>query len=196
MTLNAKTSANMSARTLANMLTTVALFSTILAGAPARAQAVSVDYDHTINFLKYSSYQLTKLHATDPGVESRLTIALDRDLQDRYLHPTDNNPDLIIAVVESNQDKQEYATFYDGLSGLSWQRGWGGGGFLPSAATVQDIAPGTLVLDIWDRKTQKLVWRGAITEPASVTSDKEADQKLDKAVGQLLAQFPPKYKKA
>ena len=61
---------------------------------------------------------------------------------------------------------------------------------------MQDIPAGTLVLDIWDRKTQKLVWRGAITEPASVTSDKEADQKLDKAVGQLLAQFPPKYKKA
>jgi hypothetical protein len=181
---------------LANMLTGAALFSTILAGAPARAQAVSVDYDHTINFLKYTTYQLTKLHATDPGVESRLTIALDRDLQDRYLHPTDSNPDLIIAVVEANEDKQEYSTFYDGLNGLSWKRGWGDGTFLPSAATVQDIPPGTLVLDIWDRKTQKLVWRGAITEPASVTSDKEADQKLDKAVGQLLAQFPPKYKKA
>jgi hypothetical protein len=191
MTLNAKTSA-----ILANMLSTAALFSTILAGASARAQAVSVDYDHSINFNKYNSYQLTKLHATDPGVESRLTIAVDRNLQTRYLHPTDSNPDLMIAVVESNQDKQEYATFYDSLTGLSWQRGWGGGGFLPSAATLQDIAPGTLVLDIWDRKTQKLVWRGAITEPAAVVSDKEADQKLDKAVSQLLAQFPPKYKKA
>jgi len=180
---------------IAKMLTT-ALFGAAFAGAPALAQAVNVDYDHTINFLKYTSYKLEKLHATDPGVESRLTIAVDRDLQSRYLHPADKDPDLIVAVVESNEDKQEYSSFYDGLSGLSWQRGWGQGGFLGTEATVQDIPAGTLVLDIWDRKTQKLVWRGAITEPASVLADKEADQKMDKAVGQLLAQFPPKYKKA
>jgi hypothetical protein len=168
----------------------------VIAGATARAQAVTVDYDHTVNFLKYKSYTLQKLHATDPGVESRLTIAIDRDLQARYLHPEDKDPDIIIAVVESNQDKQEYSTFYDGLGGLSWQRGWGAGGFLDTSATLQDIPAGTLIFDMWDRKTQKLIWRGAITEPASVTSDKEADQKMDKAIGQLLAQFPPKFKKA
>jgi Domain of unknown function (DUF4136) len=172
-----------------------ALFSSVLAGVPAMAQAVTVDYDHTINFLKFKSYTLQKVHATDPGVESRLTIAVDRDLQARYLHTEDKDPDLIVAVVEANQDKQEYSTFYDGLTGLSWQRGWGSAGFLDSTATVQDIPAGTLVFDIWDGKTKKLIWRGSITEPAAVTSNKEADQKMDKAVGQLLAQFPPKFKK-
>jgi hypothetical protein len=178
----------------AKMLAT-ALFSTLIAGAPAMAQAVTVDYDHTINFLKFKSYTLQKVHATDPEVESRLTIAVDRDLQARYLHAEDKDPDLIVAVVEANQDKQEYSTFYDGLAGLSWQRGWGSGGFLDATATVQDVPAGTLVFDMWDGKTKKLIWRGMITEPAAVTSAKEADQKLDKAVGQLLAQFPPKFKK-
>jgi hypothetical protein len=174
-----------------------ALFGTFLAAAsvPASAQTVTVDYDHSINFLKYKSYTLQKVHATDPTVESRLTIAVDRDLQARYLHPQDKDSDLIIAVVESNTDTQEYPKFYDSLGGLSWQRGWGSAGFLDTEATVQDIPAGTLVFDMWDRKSQKLVWRGTITEPASVITDKEADQKMDKAVGQLLSQFPPKFKK-
>jgi hypothetical protein len=60
---------------------------------------------------------------------------------------------------------------------------------------VQDIPVGTLVFNIWDAKSKKLIWRGAITEPASVLTDKECDQKMDKAVGQLLDKFPPKYKK-
>ena len=182
-------------RFIAKTLAT-ALFGALIAGAPAAvAQATSIDYDHTINFLKYRSYTLQKVHATDPGVESRLTIALDRDLQARYLHPADSNPDIIVGVAEANQDTHEYGTFYDGLSGLSWQRGWGSGGFLDATATVQDIPAGTLVLDMWDGKTKKLIWRGMITEPAEVTSNKEADQKMDKALGQLLAQFPPKFKK-
>jgi hypothetical protein len=182
-------------RSIAKMLAGV-LFGAAFAAAPALAQAVNVDYDHSINFLKYKSYTLQKLHATDPGVETRLTIAIDRDLQARYLHPQDKDPDIIVAVVESNQDKTEYSTFFDSLSGLSWERGWGSGGFLDSAATLQDIPAGTLVVNMWDGKTKKLIWRGIITEPASVISDKEADQKMDKAVGQLLGQFPPKFKKS
>jgi hypothetical protein len=186
-------------KTLAQLVAT-AVFSAVLAATlaatPANAQGVMVDYDHTINFLKFKSYTLQKLHATDPGVETRLTIALDRDLQARYLHPEDKNADIIVTVVESDQDKQDYPKFYDSLTGMNWQRGWGTtSGFLDSEATLQDIPSGTLVLDMWDGKTKKLIWRGTLTEPASVTSAKEADQKMDKAIGQLLAQFPPKFKK-
>lgn len=176
-------------------MVSIALFGGSLSGAQLVAQAVSTDYDHTVNFLKFKSYTLQKVHATDPGVETRITIAVDRDLQARYLHAVDKNPDIIVAVVEANTDANEYTTFYSGLSGLDWQRSWGPSGFMNSAAGVGDIPAGTLVLDIWDGKTHKLIWRGMITEPAAVVADKEADQKMDKAVGQVLGQFPPKYKK-
>ena len=177
----------------AKMLAT-AFCATLIAGTAAMAQAVHVDYDHSIDFAKYKSYTLQEVHATEPNVEEAITIAVDRDLANRYLHPDSKNGDLILAVVEANQDKQEYAKFYDGLGGLNWQRGWGSGGFMDSAATVQDIPAGTLVLNMWDRKTQKLVWRGTIAENLTGNKDKN-DQKMDKAVGQLVSQFPPKFKK-
>ena len=170
------------------------LFGVLFTGTSVLAQAVNTDYDHSVNFLKYKTYNVQKVHATDSGVEDRLVIALDRDLQARYLHPDTNNPDLLIAIVEANKDTSEYTNFYSGLSGLSWERGWGSG-FMDGTNMVGDIPAGTLVLDMWDAKTKKLVWRGTITEPASVTGDKEADQKMDKAVSQVLSKFPPKFKK-
>jgi hypothetical protein len=171
-----------------------ALFGALIAGTAAMAQAVVIDYDHSLNLAKYKSYTLQKVHATAPSVEQAITIAVDRDLATRYLHPDATNGDIIVAVVEATQDKQEYATFYDGLGGLGWQRGWGTGGFLDAIVTVQDIPVGTLVLDMWDRKTQKLIWRGTLTEALTGSTDKN-EQKMDKAVGQLLTQFPPKFKK-
>ena len=118
-------------------------------------------------------------------------IAVDRNLQERFLHPDAGNPDLTVAVVEANSDPAEYTNFYAGLGGLNWERAWGSG-FMDGTSMVGDIKPGTLVLDMWDHKTGKLVWRGTITEPADVVSGKEADKKLDKAASQILSKFPPK----
>ena len=172
-----------------------ALLALSLPTPQAHAQAAATDYDHTVNFLKYKTYTVQKVHATDPGVEGRLVIALDRDLQQRFLHPDAGNPDLVIALVESNSDAAEYTNFYAALGGLTWERSWGSG-FMDGTTTVGDIKPGTLVLDMWDHKTGKLVWRGIISEPADVLSSKQADQKMDKAVGQLLSKFPPKPEKS
>ena len=57
-----------------------ALVGTAMAAAPVLAQTVTIDYDHTVNFLKFKTYTWTKLHATDPTVEDRITIALNRDM--------------------------------------------------------------------------------------------------------------------
>ena len=181
-------------RFFAKMLAAALFCGTVIAGTSAMAQAAKVEYDPSVNFAKYKSYTLQKVHATDPSVEGAITIAVDRDLANRYLHPDAKNGDLIIAVVEATKDVQEYATFYDGLGGLSWQRGWGSGGFLDSTATLADIPVGSLILDMWDRKTQKLIWRGTLDETLTKSTDKN-DQRMDKAVGQLVAQFPPKFKK-
>jgi Domain of unknown function (DUF4136) len=173
----------------------LALFASVLAGPSLLAQTINTDYDHSINFAKYSTFTLGKVHATDPSVEQRILVALNRDLGTKYLHPADNTGDLVITVVESNQDTQEYSSFYDGLGGgLGWKRGWGAGGFLDNTATVQDIPAGTLVIDMYDTKTKTVVWRGSITQALTGSADKK-DQEMDKAVDKVLAKYPPKFEK-
>jgi hypothetical protein len=177
--------------TLFRKMLVSALFASASSGAILYAQTINSDYDHSINFAKYSTYNVSKVHATDPSVEQRILVALNRDLASRYLHPADSVGDLTITIVEASQDKQEYSSFYDGVA---WKRGWGTGGFLDSTPTLEDVPAGTLVIDMYDAKTKNIVWRGTLTEALTGSTDKK-DQEMDKAVDKLLAKFPPKYEK-
>jgi len=178
---------------MTKMLATV-LFGVAIAGTPILAQTVTIDYDHSVNFAKFKSYTWSGVHATDPSVEGRITIAVDRDMSGRFFHQQTKNGDVTIAVVEATRDKQEYADFYAKLNDITWQRGWGSGGFLDTATTPQDVPLDTLVMDMYDTKTQKLIWRGVVTEPVAKSQDKN-DQIMDRAVNLLFAKFPPKFVK-
>ena len=172
-----------------------ALVSTAMAAVPAVAQTVTIDYDHSVNFLKFKTYTWEKVHATDPGVEGRITSSVNRDMKGRYMSEVSKGGDVTITAVEATQDKQEFTTFYDALgSDYNWQRPWGSG-FLDSQATLADVPVDTLVIDMYDTKTHKLLWRGTVTLPAADAASKEADQKFDKAVTMLIGKYSPKYKK-
>jgi hypothetical protein len=172
-----------------------ALVGMAMAGAPILAQTVTIDYDHTVNFLKFKSYTWEKIHASDPDVESRITAAMQRDMTGRYMTEVAKGGDVTLTAVEATQDKQEFTTFYNELgSGYAWQRPWGSAGFMDTQATLGDIPLDTLVVDMYDTKTHKLLWRGTVTQPVGGSEDKN-DQRIDKAVTLLISKYPPKYKK-
>jgi hypothetical protein len=171
-----------------------ALVGMAMAGAPILAQTVTIDYDHTVNFLKFKTYTWDKIHASDPSVESRITLAMQRDMAGRYMTEVAKGGDVTLTAVEATQDKQEFTNFYNDLTGYAWQRPWGSAGFMDSQATLNDIPLNTLVVDMYDTNTHKLLWRGTVVEPAGGGGDKE-DQRMDKAVTLLINKYPPKYKK-
>ena len=169
------------------------IFGVALFAASAPAQTVTIDYDHTVNFLKFKTFTWTKLHATDPSVEDRITIAFNRDMAGRYMSESDHG-DLLITAVDATHDAQEFGTFYDSLgSDYSWQRPWASG-FMDSQAGLSDIPVNTLIIDMYDGKTHKLLWRGTVTEALAGSTDKK-DNAIDRAVTDLISKYPPKYKK-
>jgi hypothetical protein len=67
--------------------------------------------------------------------------------------------------------------------------GWGA----PSSVDVYQYKEGTLIVDVVDAKTKQLVWRGFAT--GTVDPDAKPEQrerKLNDAIAQMMAQFPPK----
>jgi hypothetical protein len=178
---------------IANRIAT-ALFLTVIAAAPALAQTVTIDYDHSVNFLKFKTYTWQKLHATDPSVEDRINIALKRDMEGRYMTEVASGGDLTITAVEATQDKAEFTDFYSSLTGFNWQNTAGSGGFLDAGTTIADVPLDTLIVDLYDSKTHQLLWRGAVTEPVATSQDKN-DRTIDHAVTLLIGKYPPKYKK-
>jgi hypothetical protein len=173
---------------------TAALFATTMAATPLLAQTVTIDYDHTVNFLKFKTYTWQKLHATNPGVEDRITIALKRDMEGRYMTEVGSGGDVTITAVEATQDKQEFISFYNSLDGFEWQHVGGIDGFLDSGTTLQDVPLDTLIIDMYNPKTHQLLWRGSVTEPVAKSEDKN-DRTIDHAVTLLIGKYPPKYKK-
>lgn len=81
-------------------------------------------------------------------------------------------------------------TFYDGFGG---GRRWGG--FGDAITTTENYKVGTLIIDMFDATTKKLVWRGSANHALSNKSDKNI-KTLDKAVQKMFEHFPPDALKA
>jgi hypothetical protein len=173
-----------------NFLQSITLGSMLLA-APAFAQQVSTDYDHTANFSQYHTYSWHQVKTSNPLDVQRIKDAMDRDLSSKGWQMVPSGGNVSVAAVCATHNQQEYTSFYDGLGGFGWRRGWGGGGFGETTTTVQQIPVGTLVIDMYDTATKKLVWRGTVSETLSSKPEKNT-QKLDKAVNKLFEKFPPK----
>ena len=174
-----------------NRLVGLAALGILLAGPMAVAQEISVDWDHSFNFAKVKTYSWAKVQASDPLVEPRITLAIDRDLQEKGWHLVDHDGNVSIAAVDAVKDQTEYTTFYNGLGGLGWKRGWGTGGFMDATTTVQDIPIGMFVVDMYNKLDNKLIWRATAIETVKKSEDKN-EQTLDKSVDKMLAKFPPK----
>jgi len=58
----------------------------------------------------------------------------------------------------------------------------------PSHATTRTLAKGTLVIDVLDPETRRVVWRGWAKDTLSASGDPR--QEIFAAVGRILEQFP------
>ena len=80
--------------------------------------------------------------------------------------------------------------------GWGW-RGWGGGfgdGFGTATTTEETYKVGTLVVDLFDTNTKKLIWRGSASDTLSDKSDKNI-KKFNSDVRRMFDHFPREVKK-
>ncbi len=160
--------------------------------------AVSTDYDHNVNFRSYHTFSFYKVQTADPFYEQRIKDEVTSDLTKAGWQMVPSGGDIAITAIGGEHNKQEYETFYQGLGGGGWGwRGWGwwGGGWGPAetSTSVQTVAVGTLMLDMYDTSTHQLIWRGRSSEDLSKNSDKNS-KKLDKDIDHMLNGFPPRTK--
>ena len=75
-------------------------------------------------------------------------------------------------ALEMTKNQQTLDTFYDGFGGgWGWRR-FGGGGFGDATTTTENYKVGTLVVDLFDANTKKLLWRGSPSDTLSSNSTK------------------------
>jgi Domain of unknown function (DUF4136) len=62
-----------------------------------------------------------------------------------------------------------------------------------ATTTIERVPVGTLVLDIFDTESKKLIWRGKASEVLSEKPEKD-EKKLEKALADMFKHFPPPQK--
>lgn len=152
---------------------------------------VKTDYDHAANFGNYHTYSWIKADAGDSLWVDRIKSAVDQQLTAKGWTQAGGGGDVGVAAWGSRKNQQTLNTFYDGLGGGWFWRGFGGEGM--ATTTVENTPVGTLTVDLFDNNTKKLLWRGTATNTLSSKPEKN-DEKLNKAVADLFKKFPPESK--
>jgi Domain of unknown function (DUF4136) len=119
----------------------------------------------------------------------RIKEAVDAALGAKGWTQAPSGGNVSIVAIEMTRNQQTLDTFYNGFGG-GWR--WGGG-FGDATTTVETYKVGTLVVDLFDANTKKLVWRGSMSDTLSDKSDKNI-KNLDKGVQKMFNHFPPSEK--
>jgi hypothetical protein len=161
----------------------------LLLACASFAQQAKTDYDRSAEFGRYKTYSWEKVQTRDPLMVDRIEAAVNADLALKGWTQVQSSGDVSIIAIETTHDQRTLNTFYDGFGGgWGWRR-WGGGGFGEATTTTEVYQVGTVV-DLFDGKTKKLIWRGSSSDTLSNNSEKNI-KNLDKAVQKMFQHFPP-----
>jgi len=158
---------------------------------------VNSDYDPSVDFSGFRTYdwipgpqgKTGNRRIDNPIVDSRIRMAVENQLREQgFVKKTNGSADFWVgyhAAVQSKLDVNTIDTYY------GYGRRWGGG-VVVTETQVYEYDEGTLVIDIVDPKTRKLVWRGSAQAEVNISKKPEKRQeRVNKAVRMILNQFPP-----
>jgi hypothetical protein len=166
----------------------------LLIVSPVWAAKVLIDYDKNADLSKYKSFQYhaSKDNAsTDNLMDGRIVDALQGMLKEAGLTEVDSGADLAATYHVKTEEQTSFTTTGMGYGmGAGWGR-WGGGmGGMGGMATTteQTWTDGTLILDLWDPATKKLVWRGSASQTLKGNPEKRSKQ-IDQAFDGMLKKW-------
>jgi hypothetical protein len=161
---------------------------------------VRYDYDTRADYASYRTFDWYAAGRggkerpvdTNPIMDRRVSAAVEQELTRRgFRRETNADPDFLVSY---------YPVYRDVKYRTATHLGWGTWGFHPfgigfgtTVSQEHRYKEGTMVLEIVEFKTNRMVWQavaeGALTE---LRSPEDADAVVNRAVQQMLERFPPK----
>jgi hypothetical protein len=172
-------------RRMTTMRTKFALCAMLMciASAVAVGQQVSVNYNHSQSFSGYHTYAWGSNNTNQIQNSILAQVAqqdIDTAMQAKGLQKVTEaqTPDLILLASGGMRQQTSYSAW--GMRGI----GGGMGGITP-----QQNVEATLIVDLYDAKSQSLVWRGIGQDTLSNNGNKN-QQIVQKAVQKMFNQWP------
>ena len=144
--------------------------------------SVNQNYDPEFDFSGYKTYQVAPYDASmgfDEITYGQVKRAVEDNLNAKGLKETDTSPDFSVEFASAKQRQTEINQM-----GPGW---WN--------TDVYQYEEGTLLVDVKDAKSGKLVWRGTGQgELPDNPSMEQRQEMIGSTISKLLAPFPPKTK--
>lgn len=152
----------------------------------AVAQKVFVDYNHSVDFSQFKTYAWGQ-GANPNAIQDSIMLQnaqseINSQLQSRGLQMVQEsqNPDVIIVMSAGLKQQTSYNAWGTG----GW--GWGGG---MGEITPETTNIGTLLVDMYEVKGKRLVWRGIAQDALSTKSEKNSKM-INKAITKMFEKYP------
>jgi Domain of unknown function (DUF4136) len=179
------------------MIAAAVVLASALLPAVGHAQKTSAGYDKNANFSNYKTFSFDKPGARNPFVNELIVAAVVRELTSKGLTKVDADADLLVVYLAASGPNLQVASvpFYTVVNPV--YSGMVGG----SSMAMWDVTTGTLVIDLFDRRTERTVFRGSVTEvlKRAPSPDLAADAKLvskpiNKGIAKIFKKYPVKHK--
>ncbi len=161
---------------------------------------VSQDYEQGYDFSKLKTYAWKQNDNKEYGLidndlmDQRIRTAIENNLSARqYAQIDSGKPDFYISYHMSVEQIIHSSNVSGGISVGGSSSGRYGRIGIGTGGRVQSYDQGTLLIDVTDSSSNKLIWRGTSTQSVSQHSDPEKiTQSINETVEKTLLQFPPK----
>lgn len=171
------------------------LIGVALMSSCAQTIKVTTDYDRSTNFSTYKTFSFYALASTlnvNEMNQDRIIKSIRMEMLKKGFTENNYTPDLVISAITVLKDKKRLS-----ISGNSYGYGgfyrpygyWGAPASGYASVQANEYKDGTLIIDIADAQTKKLVWEG--TGISEITKQpKNPDASISNAVGKIMAGFP------
>ena len=163
---------------------------------------VSADYDKSVDFSKYQTYSFAGWQDDSDKLlndidKDRMRNAFQEEFAARNMKISNDNADAVVTlylVVDNKTSTTAYTNYTGGMgygAGRGWGMGVGGMGFGSATTTYSenDYKQGTLVVDVYDASSKKLIWQG-ISQSTVQENASKRDKSIPKKVSKLMKKYP------
>jgi hypothetical protein len=154
-------------------------------GGCSSSMKVSTDYDRAANFAPLKTYSWrVEQQLPNPLNAQRLVDAIDANLKAKGFTKVESGGDITVTYHAATDKSVDVQSFQSGGAYSCW------GGCMTST-TVTPVTLGTLIVDLVDTKSNKMLWRGSASDTVS-GDPKENEAKINEGVHKMFEKFPPK----
>ena len=156
---------------------------------------VTSDYDKNANFSKYKTFAIDTFRQSESVSQlnqQRVLNAVITNMKSKG-YTESNTPDLLVHISAIIKNKKSVSSTTDGFGygygGFYRPYGWGGNMTSYTTYDVYDYKDGSLIIDVADAATKKLLWEG-IGNKEIDGPIKDPDTVVPQAVAQIMQSLP------